>query len=85
MFVKRDHKKFGKFLKAQRISLKISQTDAAKVAGCHAQFISNIERGLCAPPFELLKVLIGLYKLNPNSIVQRILSDEKDFLKKNLR
>lgn len=84
MFVKRDHKKFGRFLREQRLKLKMSQPQIARVVGCHTQFISNIERGICAPPLKVLKVLTKLYKLSPNELIRRIINEQKNYLKKNL-
>jgi len=86
MILKRSFKKMGKFLKAKRIEADLSQAYVAKKLGyTSSQFISNIERGLCGPPTESLRILIDLYRLDSNEIVKRILNEEKAYLTKVIR
>jgi transcriptional regulator with XRE-family HTH domain len=84
LLLKRDFRKFGKFLKKRRIKAKLTQMDVAKNLGCHSQFISNIERGLCAPPFKTLKTLTELYRINSGELIKLIIREEKNYLEKML-
>jgi transcriptional regulator with XRE-family HTH domain len=86
MILRRNFKKMGKFLKAKRIKADLSQIEVAKKLGYTSpQFISNFERGLCAPPIKSLRTLIDLYHLNAKATVERILSEERAYLIKGIR
>lgn len=49
--------KTGKVLKKIREREGFSQAALAKAVGCHPQFVSNWERGLCMPPKHCHKTL----------------------------
>ena len=84
MSSKQNFIRLGKFLKEQRKRLNLSQRQVAKELGYHTQFVSNMERGLCAPPLKALTILIDLYKLNPDEIVRRIINEKKIYLNRFL-
>ena len=49
----------GAFLRKMRMDhYDLSQAKLAKKIGVHVQFVSNWERGLCAPPDHCLKKLL---------------------------
>jgi len=86
VLIKYNNKKFGKFLKSQRIKSKMSQIAVSRKFGyTSAQFISNFERGRCSAPLKVLKVLINLYNLNSNDLIHKIITEQKIFLRKNLK
>jgi transcriptional regulator with XRE-family HTH domain len=61
----------GEFLQAKRLKVGLSQGDVAQKLGYSSpQFVSNFERGLCAPPLEKLKVLVSLYSVNGEEVPQ---------------
>lgn len=71
-------KTLGTLLKDSREKNGYSQKEISSRLGYSSpQFISNIERGLCAPPLPKLKQLIEVYKLNPDKVVRLILREEK--------
>lgn len=71
-------KTLGNMLKDSREKNGFSQKEISSRLGYSSpQFISNIERGLCAPPLSKLKQLIEVYKLNPDKVVRLILKEEK--------
>ncbi len=71
-------KTLGHLLKDSREKNDYSQKEISTRLGYSSpQFISNIERGLCAPPLATLKQLIEVYKLNPDKVVRLILKEEK--------
>lgn len=50
-----------------------TQASAGALLGCHAQFVSNWERGLSYPPTSMLEKLVTIYKLTRRD--QRALHD----------
>jgi len=75
----------GTYLRKARIEKGLSQREVADALGYSSpQFISNFERGLCSPPLVKLKVLIDLYRLNPQKVLGLILDQQKKHLEKNL-
>ncbi len=68
----------GTFLKEKRLSSKYTQAELASSLGdVHSQFVSNWERGLCAPPGHCLPKLIDVLKLNRAKLVDVMLQDSK--------
>lgn len=68
----------GTYLKEKRIESELTQSQLAEQLGdVHAQFVSNWERGLCAPPGHCFTKLIDILSLNRNKLVQVMLSDSK--------
>lgn len=71
-----DRKKLGMYLKSKRQSAGLTQIDVAWRVGLgSAQFISNIERGLCSVPLPLLIKLQKLYGVNPRAFVRVFAQD----------
>lgn len=65
-----DRKRIGLYLKKQRTMLGLSQKEVAKRIGLQSsQFISNIERGICATPLEVLRKFLDIYKQDGKIIV----------------
>lgn len=67
----------GLLLKNQRIQKNLTQAELAAGIKVHSQFVSNWERGLCAPPSEKFQALINFLKIDRNKIVQAMLADAK--------
>jgi predicted transcriptional regulator len=63
----------GKYLKARRKKLGISQIDLAKRAHISPQFLGHVEAGLIGCPENLLKFLVRELKIQ-NLEIQKILS-----------
>jgi transcriptional regulator with XRE-family HTH domain len=53
--------RLGKTLQELRHRRDLSAEEVANCVGCHKQFLSNIERGICATPEKLLSRLATLY------------------------
>ncbi len=65
------------FLKEKRIASGLSQGDVAdKLGYSTAQFISNWERGVAAPPVNILKKLAELYKVNAEELFEVVLEEK---------
>lgn len=75
----------GEFLQARRIKMGLSQGDVAKKLGYSSpQFISNFERGLCAPPLNKLKLLQQLYGLSGEELLKLMMKEHEKHLRKSL-
>ena len=71
----------GHFLHKKRMSAGLTQTEAAKRLGYkNGQFISNIERGLCGPPDDILNKICELYNIDSDMLVTECLKAEKTHL-----
>ena len=74
------------FLKEKRIRAGLSQKEVAEKLGYStAQFVSNWERGLSAPPVETLKVIAEMYKINLDEVFQVTLETAVNRLAVDLR
>lgn len=68
----------GNFLKHKRIEANLTQRELAHALGdMNSQFVSNWERGLCAPPSHCFQKLIELLKVNREQLVEVMLEDSK--------
>jgi transcriptional regulator with XRE-family HTH domain len=66
------------FLKQQRIQKGYTQAElASSLKNVHSQFVSNWERGLCAPPTHCFQDLISLLKINRKKLEKVMLLDAK--------
>lgn len=75
----------GNFLQDKRTKAGLSQGDVADKLGYSSpQFISNFERGLCAPPLNKLKMLVQLYGLNSEEVVKLMMKEHERHLRRNL-
>ena len=73
------------YLRQKRVDSGMSQLDVAKVLGYSSpQFVSNWERGLVSPPLETVAVLIDLYKIPANEVINHILAETREYLESNL-
>lgn len=73
------------FLKKKRAEVGLTQSEVASALGYSSpQFVSNWERGLVSPPLETIAVLIDLYKIPPNDVINRIMAETKEYLESHL-
>lgn len=73
-----DFTNLGKFLKQKRQVADISQgVLAEKLGGLHPQFVSNWERGLCAPPSHCIDTLISVLRINREDMVEVMVQDAR--------
>ena len=70
------YQKLGLYLKAKRVEAGMSQPALAnKLGDVHSQFVSNWERGLCAPPSHSFQRLISVLELNRDELVKVMVAD----------
>lgn len=67
--LQRDYTKLGEYLAKGRESKNITQKTVSEVLNySSAQFVSNFERGISAPPIKKLKVLMKMYGLDKKKV-----------------
>lgn len=69
------YKQLGKFLKRKRTQFDFSQSELAEEIQIHPQFVSNWERGVCAPPHHSIKSLIKILKINKGELIDIMMID----------
>lgn len=70
----KESERLGNYLRDKRVESGYSQNDVAGILGYKsAQFISNIERGVCSPPMKALKVFMDLYKIPKKEIFELLM------------
>ncbi len=68
----------GTFLKQKRIESNLTQKELAHSLGnMNSQFVSNWERGLCAPPSHSFQRLIDVLRINRDRLVEIMLDDAR--------
>ncbi|MCB0378100.1 MAG: helix-turn-helix transcriptional regulator [Bdellovibrionales bacterium] len=66
---------FNEFLREQREAAGLSQKEVAtKLGYSSAQFISNWERGISAPPVKILRKLAKLYNVKDATLLDTYLT-----------
>ncbi|MCM2353864.1 MAG: helix-turn-helix domain-containing protein [Pseudobdellovibrio sp.] len=75
----------GQYLKEKRVSSGFTQAElAGKLGDVHTQFVSNWERGMCAPPNHCFQLLISVLDLNRDKLVKVMLADSKKIISKKV-
>lgn len=78
-------KTLGRYLKLKREERGLTQSFVAEKLGyTSSQFISNIERGISNVPIKSLKILIDLYRLPADEVIDILLSERRSFLMSQL-
>lgn len=77
--------KLNKYLRDRRVELALTQKEVADTMGLESpQYISNFERDLNAPSLEFLRKLMKLYKIPKTTIIEILIEDRQQYLKKVL-
>jgi len=75
------NEEFGAYLRTKRVRAGLSQSEVARELGySSAQFISNFERGLCAPPLPALRKIVDCYKIPKKEVINLMLRQQKRYL-----
>ena len=76
----------GSFLQQKRQAAGHSQWDVSEKLGYStAQFISNWERGVSAPPINILKKIAQLYNTSADELFEVVLSEKIQDIERDLR
>lgn len=72
----------GMFLKKAREDAALTQQQVAKTLSYgSAQFVSNWERGLALPPFDVFPRLVGMYKLEVRDMLAVLFKYQDEVLR----
>lgn len=82
--LKKQFGSLGDYLKEKRENNKLTQNEVAKICLCKAQFVSNWERGLCSPPWPVLKKLIKVYELPQKQLFLFLMKEHEKLIKTEL-
>lgn len=74
----------GVFLRDRREARGLSQTEVAEVLNVKPQFVSNWERGMSAPPLRLLRVVMKMYGIPDQELIDFMMKEQEDFLRNQL-
>lgn len=76
-----DFKNLGKYLKEKRINAGYTQSELAEKLKVHVQFVSNWERGICAPPSHCFQITLDILKADRKKIVAVMVLDSKSTIR----
>lgn len=84
--IPRNYQKLGEYLYQKRVEANMTQREVSIALDySSAQFISNFERGIAAPPLKKLKKLCEIYNFQPSELVDLLLEAEREVMLANLR
>jgi len=76
----------GDYLQKMRLESNLTQREVSEALGySSAQFISNFERGIAVPPLKKLKVLVKMYGMPVDTVMEMILNAEREIMMSALR
>lgn len=71
----------GAYLQKMRVETGLTQRDVSIALGySSAQFISNFERGIALPPLKKLKILVKMYNMSVETVMEFILEAEREIM-----
>ncbi len=77
----RRYTNLGNYLQEMRLKADLTQREVSVALGySSAQFISNFERGIAVPPLKKLKVLVRMYNLQVETVMNLILEVEREIM-----
>ena len=76
MITKKSFRNVANLVKKHRLFQSISQNDLAVALGYkNAQFVSNVERGMCSIPLQQIDAVIKLLGINPFEMRKALIYD----------
>lgn len=84
MVKKKMFENIGSFLREKREERGLSQTEVAEALGVKPQFVSNWERGMSSPPLRLLRLVMKIYGIPDQQLVDFMLKQQEEFLRQQL-
>jgi len=79
-----EHQNLGSYLKAKRIETKLTQAEASEYLKVHPQYVSNWERGLCAPPTHCFQHTLDLLGADRKKVAELMLLDAKRIIEEKI-
>ena len=78
--------KIGEFLKNERAKSGLTQAEVASKLGYDtAQFLSNIERGKSAIPYEFIRKVIKIYGVSDTVTVNYLVSLQQQYIEAEIK
>lgn len=75
------YSELGQYLRQWRTDAGVKQHELAQLLGYKSpQFVSNWERGLCAPPMDQIKPILNALKVDPGQFIKIYLDIQKGAL-----
>lgn len=75
-----DFQNLGNYLKERRMALGMTQAKLSKKLKVHTQFVSNWERGQCAPPSQCFQLALDVLEANRAKVVKLMVQDSKKII-----
>lgn len=72
-----EYQNLGAYLKEKRVAVGLTQLKLANQLKVHVQFVSNWERGLCAPPSHCFQKVLDILRVDRKILVTLMLLDSK--------
>ena len=77
----RRYTNLGAYLQTMRTKAGLTQREVSLALGySSAQFISNFERGIAVPPLKKLKILVKMYDMPVETVMEMILDAEREII-----
>jgi transcriptional regulator with XRE-family HTH domain len=77
----RRYTNLGAYLQTMRTKAGLTQREVSLALGySSAQFISNFERGIAVPPLKKLKILVKMYDMPVDTVMEMILDAEREII-----
>ena len=74
-------KEFGSFLKTRRLKKNLTQKEVSEVLRYDsAQFLSNVERGVCSLPLAKIPVVMDLYGIDVRAMTDALLKIQRKII-----
>lgn len=74
----RNYVELGSYLRDMRVKAGLTQREVSLALNySSAQFISNFECGIAAPPLKKLRTLVNMYKMSPERVMSLMLDAER--------
>jgi len=72
-----DFQNLGNYLKERRMAVGLTQLELSEKLKVHVQFVSNWERGQCAPPSHRFDKTLDILHADRNKVVTLMVLDSK--------
>lgn len=84
--LERNYEALGEYLQNMRLKANLTQREVSLALGySSAQFISNFERGIAVPPLKKLKILVKMYNMPADEVMEMILDAEREIMSSALK
>lgn len=67
----------GNYLRQRRSSVQLTQLELSELLKVHVQFVSNWERGQCAPPSHCFNRALDILEADREKVVKYMVLDSK--------